>query len=72
MLKALEGENGELKKLPAEPILDNAILMDINFESDDARRQTGGRGSCVHGLSQSSRLDLVGLSQAVGPTCPML
>ena len=29
-LKALEDENGKLKKLLAETILDNAILKDIN------------------------------------------
>ncbi len=29
-LKALEDENAKLKKLPAETVLDNAILKDIN------------------------------------------
>jgi len=28
--KALEGENGKLKRLLAEQMLDNAILKDIN------------------------------------------
>ena len=47
-LKALEDENGKLKKLLAEAILDIAVLKDITVipEKGDARRQTAGRGSC--------------------------
>src|SRR5213082_1915408 len=44
-LKALEDENGKLKKLLAEAMLDNAMLKDIAAKNGDARRQTGGRGS---------------------------
>ena len=48
-LKALEDENGKLKKLLAEAILDIAVLKDITVipEKGDARRQTAGRGSCT-------------------------
>src|SRR4029077_2469092 len=47
-LKALEDENGKLKKLLAEAILDIAVLKDITVipEKGDARRQPAGRGSC--------------------------
>jgi putative transposase len=47
-LKALEDENGKLKKLLAEATLDIAVLKDITVipEKGDARRQTAGRGSC--------------------------
>jgi len=48
-LKALEDENGKLKKLLAEAILDIAVLKDITVipEKGDACRQTAGRGSCT-------------------------
>ena len=35
-LRALEDENGKLKKLLAEQMLDNAMLRDINSKSGDA------------------------------------
>jgi len=44
-LKALDDENRRLKKLLAEPMLDNAMLKDIAKKSGAARRQTEGRGS---------------------------
>ncbi len=36
-LRALEEENGKLKKLLAEQMLDNAMLRDINSKKGDAR-----------------------------------
>ena len=48
-LKALEDENGKLKKLSAETMLDIAILKTSTTESGDARRQTAGRGSRMRG-----------------------
>jgi putative transposase len=36
-LKALEDENGKLKKLLAEAMLDNAILKDVAAKNGDAR-----------------------------------
>ena len=35
-LRALEDENGKLKKLLAEQMLDNAMLRDINAKNGDA------------------------------------
>lgn len=35
-LRALEYENGKLKKLLAEQMLDNAMLRDINTKNGDA------------------------------------
>jgi len=36
-LRALEDENGKLKKLLAEQMLDNAMLRDINSKNGDVR-----------------------------------
>ena len=50
-LRVLEDENGKLKKLPAEQMLDNAMLRNINSKNGDARpevesrRAFGGRPS---------------------------
>ncbi len=44
-LKALEDENGKLKKLLAEAMLDNAMVKDIASKNGGARRQTRGYGS---------------------------
>jgi putative transposase len=49
-LKALEDENGKLKKLLAEAMLDNAMLKDIAAKNGDARRQTNSRGSLAPDL----------------------
>jgi putative transposase len=46
-LKALEEENARLKKLPAETMLNNAILRDIAAKNDDARREARCGGSCL-------------------------
>ena len=39
-LRQLEDENGKLKRLLAESVLDNAILKDLLEKSDDARPAT--------------------------------
>src|SRR6266446_1304801 len=44
-LKTLEDEDGKLKKLPAETMLDNTMLKDIAAKKGDVRRQTSSRGS---------------------------
>ncbi len=44
-LKALEDENGKLKKLLAEAMLDNAMLKDVASKKWDARHQARSRGS---------------------------
>jgi putative transposase len=43
-LKALEDENGKLKKLLAVAMLDNAILKDVAAKNGSARRQAGSGG----------------------------
>src|SRR5215471_6800511 len=43
-LRALEDENGRLKRMLAEAMLDNAALKDLLEKSGDARRATGGGG----------------------------
>jgi putative transposase len=48
-LEALEAENAKLKQPLAEAMLDNAILKDVAAKNGDARRQAGGRGSCLPG-----------------------
>lgn len=44
-LRALEDENGKLKKLLAEQMLDNAMLQDINSKNGDACCEAGSGGS---------------------------
>jgi putative transposase len=46
-LRALEDENGKLKKLLAEQMLDNAMLRDINSKNGDACCEAGSGGSPV-------------------------
>ena len=41
-LRALEDENGRLKRMLADAMLDNAALKDLLGKSGDARRTTGG------------------------------
>lgn len=48
-LKTLEDESGRLKRLPAEAMLDNAVLKDLAAKSSDARSQAGGGGPCPKG-----------------------
>ena len=52
-LRALEDENGKLKKLLAEQMLDNAMLRDINAKNGDACWQAASGGSLV----QSTRCE---------------
>ncbi len=49
-LRALEDENGKLKKQLAEQMLDNAMLRDINSKRGDARRKAECGGSSVRGV----------------------
>jgi len=46
-LRALEDENGKLKKVLAEQILDNAMLRDINAKNGDACWEAANGGSFV-------------------------
>jgi putative transposase len=43
-LRSLEDENGRLKRMLADAMLDNAALKDLLGKSGDARRATGGGG----------------------------
>ena len=45
-LRTLEEENGKLKKLLAEAMLDIAVLKDISSKNGDARREAGRARSC--------------------------
>ena len=44
-LRALEDENGKLKKLLAEQMLDNAMLREINSKNGDARWEAESCGA---------------------------
>ena len=44
-LRTLEDENGKLKKLLAEQMLDNAMLRDINSKNGDARWKAESNGA---------------------------
>ena len=44
-LRTLEDENGKLKKLLAEQMLDNAMLRDINSKNGDARGKAESKGA---------------------------
>lgn len=46
-LKAFEDENGKLKKLLAEQMLDKAMLKDVNSKNGDARGKAESGGSSV-------------------------
>jgi len=52
--RALEDENGKLKKLLAEQMLDNAMLRDINSKNYDARGETERCGSLDRSSSSQS------------------
>ena len=43
-LRSLEDENGRLKRMLADAMLDNAALKDLLGKSGEARRATGGGG----------------------------
>ena len=49
-LKGLEDENGRLKRMLADAMLDNAALKDLLGKSGDARSATGGCGVSRRGL----------------------
>lgn len=50
-LRALEDENGKLKKQLAEQMLDNAMLRDINSKNGDARWEAESCGAFDGGSS---------------------
>jgi putative transposase len=54
-LKALKHENAKLKKLLAEPMLDNAMLKDVASKTGDARREARGRRSSADLIRGSER-----------------
>jgi len=49
-LKGLEDENGRLKRMLADAMLDNAALKDLLGKNGDARSSTGGCGVSRRGL----------------------
>jgi putative transposase len=59
-LRALEDENGRLKRMLADAMLDNAALKDLLGKSGDARRATGGGGVSASGLRDERTAGLPG------------
>ena len=45
-LKVLEEENGRLKRLLADPMLDNAVMTEVAGKTGDARRSAEGCRAC--------------------------
>ncbi|NJO33617.1 MAG: IS3 family transposase [Rhodospirillales bacterium] len=66
-LKALEDENGKLKKLLAETMLDIAILKDINARklvTPAARRQAVAHACAVHAVSERRACEVMGVDRS--------
>lgn len=59
-LRALEDENGGLKRMLADAMLDNAALKDLLGKSGDARRTTGGGDVSAPGLRDERASGLPG------------
>ena len=59
-LRGLEDENGRLKRMLAETMLDNAALKDLLGKSGDARRATGGGAVSAPGLRDERAAGLPG------------
>jgi putative transposase len=59
-LRALEDENGRLKRMLADTMLDNAALKDLLGKSRDARRTTGGGAVSAPGLREERAAGLPG------------
>ena len=59
-LRALEDENGRLKRMLADAMLDNAALKDLLGKSGDARRATGGGGVSAPNLRDERAAGLPG------------
>jgi putative transposase len=59
-LRALEDENGRLKRMLADAMLDNAALKDLLEKSGDAGRATGGGGVSAPGLRDERAAGLPG------------
>jgi putative transposase len=53
-LRALEDENGRLKRMLADAMLDNAALKDLLEKSGDVRRASGGDAVSVVRASRSA------------------
>ncbi len=54
-LRALEDENGRLKRMLADTMLDNTALKELLGKSGDARRATGGGGVSAPAYEMSER-----------------
>ena len=59
-LRALEEENGHLKRMLADAMLDNAALKDLLGKSGDAGRAAGGGGVSAAGLRDERAAGLSG------------
>ena len=59
-LRALEDENGRLKRMLADAMLDNAALKDLLGKSGDARRTTEGGDVSAPGLRDERASGLPG------------
>ena len=59
-LRSLEDENGRLKRMLADAMLDNAALKDLWEKSGDTRRATGGSGVSAPSLRNERAAGLPG------------
>lgn len=68
-LKALEEENGRLKKTLAEQMLDNAILKDVNAKRGmpDSRRKAVAHACAAQRVSQRRACKAMGVDRTKQP-----
>ena len=62
-LKALEEENGRLKRMLADAMLDNVALKDLLGKNGDARRASGSCGSPAVGPRDERAAGVPGLGR---------
>jgi putative transposase len=65
-LRSLEDENGGLKRMLADAMLDNAALKDLLGKSGEARRAMGGGGVYAPGLRDERAAGLSSYRQRPG------
>src|SRR5271155_5525132 len=68
-LRALEDENGRLKRMLADTMLDNAALKDRLGKSGEARRATGGGAIICARPTRGASGGPAGRSGPTGPAC---
>ena len=60
--RAVKDENGKLKKLLAEQMVDNTMLRDVNSKNSDARRKAKSCGSSDGGSSSQPATGVRGVT----------